>query len=967
MNHDLIAFESSIERLIDAGEFDSALAALRALVEAVIHDPAATGSVLRSPTLDAICQRIGAISLDYVRSEKLCPPPAEPQAEVIILATELHNVGGHSRVVEDIIRALPDKRVLILLTDFFCSDYAFGLDRFTALGIEVRRPERGQYVEHLAWTQMQLACHPDAQVMLFNHHADVAAIAAIQPGLNREVLFCHHGDHHLCLGASLNWTRHVDLFAAHCVDCRANGLAAEFWPLSVDDPGARPHDAQHFLANAQLLSCSSGHDAKFLSPYPFHYWDILPQLLKTSGGSHVHIGSLTEDMLAAIHQGLAAEGLAPTRFVHIPWVDNVGETLKQLGVDLYIGSFPIGGSRACIEAMAAGIPIITHRHMLYPILGSDGAVGDSLIWSWSTPEELLSLVAQATPAALAQQAQHGRDCYLRYNASGSFRAAVRGEQRFEPDARHQRPPGDPLASYLLRSQIRQENTAEVFALLDAIGNQDSTSDTSPLARARALIEAGHLAEANEALMQALELAPEDPQILFELGRLAFLGKMPEEGYNILQQTAQAHPAILPAIEQLAQTLLSAGDTQNGRLLLSLLPTATRAQPSTSAEALARGRSLIEAGHLGEANEALMQALELAPEDPQILFELGRLAFLGKMPEEGYNILQQTAQAHPSILPAILQLGQDMVSAGDMESGRLILSLLRDATNAQRPSGTPADGLARIRGLSDAEWLRVLCDSPKFLDYHGFILPGFPDEQFQINTMGSSNEQAMQEAGLFYRAVLPYVNRMRPLATRTLLDFGTGWGRFPRTFVKIFEPHNIHGIDVDQAMVDVCRNSFSFGHFSRCEPFPPTHIENEQFDLITAYSVFSHLSEDAANGWIKEFARILRPGGLVAFTTQGRDFIDQCAYYRQQSTLSHPWHINLAASFTDAEACRAAYDRGEFLFAATGGGDARPSSFYGEALIPLGYMLKHWNAYFDVLSFIDDRNIMPQAFTILRRK
>jgi tetratricopeptide (TPR) repeat protein len=962
MNHDLIAFESSIERLIEAGEFDSALAALRALVEAVIHDPAATGSVLRSSTLDAICQRIGAISLDYVRSENLCPPRAEPQAEVIILATELHNIGGHSRVVEDIIRALPDKRVLILLSDFFCSEYEFALDRFTALGVEVRRPERGQYVEHLAWTQMQLACHPDAQVMVFNHHADVAAIAAIQPDLNREVLFCHHGDHHLCLGASLSWTRHVDLFAAHCVDCRGAGLAAEFWPLSVEDPGARPHEARDFVAAGQLLSCSSGHDAKFLTPYPFHYWDLLPQLLKASEGKHVHIGPLSEEVLTAIHQGLASEGIEAQRFTHISWVDNLGQTLKQLGVDLYIGSFPIGGSRACIEAMAAGIPVITHRHMLYPILGSDGAVGDTQIWSWASPADLLNLVAQATPETLARQAQHGRDCYLRYNTAATFRAAVRDEQRFEPDSRHLRPAADPLGTYLLRSQIRQENVAEVFALLDAI---DQAEPASPLQRGRALIEEGQLAAANEALMQALEQAPEDPQILFELGRLAFLGKMPEEGYNILHQTAQAHPSILPAIEHLAQTMFKAGDTASGRLLSSLLPAQSR--PTTPAEALARGRALIDAGDLAAANEALMLGLEGAPEDPQILFELGRLAFLGKMPEEGYDILQQTAQAHPSILPAILQLGQTMVSTGDMESGRILLSLLRDATNAQRPSGTSADGLARIRGLSDAEWLRVLCDSPKFPDYHGFILPGFPDEQFQINTMGSSNEQAMQEAGLFYRAVLPYVNRMRPLETRTLLDFGTGWGRFPRTFVKIFEPHNIHGIDVDQAMVDVCRKSFSFGNFSRCEPFPPTHLDNEQFDLITAYSVFSHLSEDAANGWIKEFARILRPGGLVAFTTQGRDFIDQCAYYRQQSTLSHPWHINLAASFSDADASRAAYDRGEFLFAATGGGDARPSSFYGEALIPLGYMLKHWSAYFDVLSFVDDRNFMPQAFTILRRK
>jgi SAM-dependent methyltransferase len=169
------------------------------------------------------------------------------------------------------------------------------------------------------------------------------------------------------------------------------------------------------------------------------------------------------------------------------------------------------------------------------------------------------------------------------------------------------------------------------------------------------------------------------------------------------------------------------------------------------------------------------------------------------------------------------------------------------------------------------------------------------------------------------------------------------------------------------MVDTCRSNFGFGNFEVCQPFPPTAFANNSLDLITAYSVFSHLSEEAANKWFDEFARILRPGGFVAFTTQGRSFVDQCAYFRKQTEFSHPWHQNLAASFVDEAACYGAYDKGEFLFAATGGGDARPSTFYGEALIPAGYMIHKWGDKFDLLTFIDDRSIMPQAFAVLRRK
>jgi ubiquinone/menaquinone biosynthesis C-methylase UbiE len=228
---------------------------------------------------------------------------------------------------------------------------------------------------------------------------------------------------------------------------------------------------------------------------------------------------------------------------------------------------------------------------------------------------------------------------------------------------------------------------------------------------------------------------------------------------------------------------------------------------------------------------------------------------------------------------------------------------------------------------------------------------------------------MREAYRFYQSTLPFLARMRPLTERKYLDFGTGWGRFPRTFLKAVEPGNIHAIDVDPAMISVCKSTFSFGNFEVCSPLPPSSFADGTFDFITAYSVFSHLSEDAANRWVHEFARILRPGGIVAFTTQGSNFISLCAYFRMQQHVANPWHAQLAACFTDQEACYADYDAGKFLFAATGaeGSEVRNASFYGEALIPAGYMIEKWGGMFDLLTFFHDESILPQAFAVLRRK
>lgn len=297
-----------------------------------------------------------------------------------------------------------------------------------------------------------------------------------------------------------------------------------------------------------------------------------------------------------------------------------------------------------------------------------------------------------------------------------------------------------------------------------------------------------------------------------------------------------------------------------------------------------------------------------------------------------------------------------------------IARLQAELSARRASGDQADWKV-INAVSDQKWLDILIDSIEIPSYRGFPLPTFPDDSLQIGTVGSSNTNALREGHNFFLAV-------KRLATRhgcplhpdmKLLDFGTGWGRYARMFLKEFPPDNILGVDVDAGFVDICRASFPYGRFETVPAFPPSGLQSAGVDLIVAYSVFSHLSESAANAWIKEFSHLLAPGGIVAITTQGRSFIEFCEDIRQRGDLESAWHQNLARSFIDREDCERRYDAGEFLYSATGGGDVRPSSFYGEALIPRGYVERNWTDELELLEFIDDRGFLPQTLIMLRKR
>ncbi len=272
-------------------------------------------------------------------------------------------------------------------------------------------------------------------------------------------------------------------------------------------------------------------------------------------------------------------------------------------------------------------------------------------------------------------------------------------------------------------------------------------------------------------------------------------------------------------------------------------------------------------------------------------------------------------------------------------------------------------------VSDEAWLQVLIGSLREPVAREVRLPGFPPESLQRQFVGSAGADSLREAFQFYRTVKSYYAReRRPLAADDrVLDFGCGWGRMVRLFLKDVRAANVVGVDVDPDVVRLCNTTFPYGTFQVVPPVPPTDLPEMHFDLAYAYSVFSHLNEATHLRWVRELARVLKPGGFLVVTTQGRAFIDFCANLRRQGTLETLWHEALARSFADRDAALAAYDRGEFLHEPTGGGDHRPSSFYGETLIPRGYVEREWSRHLALVDFRDDPTWLPQALIVMRKR
>jgi SAM-dependent methyltransferase len=116
--------------------------------------------------------------------------------------------------------------------------------------------------------------------------------------------------------------------------------------------------------------------------------------------------------------------------------------------------------------------------------------------------------------------------------------------------------------------------------------------------------------------------------------------------------------------------------------------------------------------------------------------------------------------------------------------------------------------------------------------------------------------------------------------RAILDFGCGCGRVARHWAAV-EGLEIYGCDYNPDLVAWCVANLPNLRATRNQLAPPTPYVTGSFDLVYALSVFSHLDEVLQRGWLTEFRRLLRPGGLLVLSVLGERMRHRLSVEEQQ--------------------------------------------------------------------------------------
>jgi SAM-dependent methyltransferase len=135
-----------------------------------------------------------------------------------------------------------------------------------------------------------------------------------------------------------------------------------------------------------------------------------------------------------------------------------------------------------------------------------------------------------------------------------------------------------------------------------------------------------------------------------------------------------------------------------------------------------------------------------------------------------------------------------------------------------------------------------------------------------------------------------VERVSPFCNCTsgkILDWGCGPARILRHLPNILGYKNQYfGTDYNPNTINWCKANIPGINFSINQINPPLPYQDQYFDLVYGFSVFTHLSEENHLRWSDELQRIIKPEGVVLVTTHGDAFLERLTTDEQMLYQRH---------------------------------------------------------------------------------
>jgi SAM-dependent methyltransferase len=157
-----------------------------------------------------------------------------------------------------------------------------------------------------------------------------------------------------------------------------------------------------------------------------------------------------------------------------------------------------------------------------------------------------------------------------------------------------------------------------------------------------------------------------------------------------------------------------------------------------------------------------------------------------------------------------------------------------------------------------------------------VLPRTPPESTQVGWVGSSGRLLLQDTLSFARIATARYERLsgNRLEGSRILDYGCGFGRLLRAMLYYSDPENLFGVDPWDQSIAACRDYNVLATVAQSDHLPRSLPVPGPFDLVYAYSVFTHLSERAAICALNVMRSVIKDRGIALITVWNGELWEQ---------------------------------------------------------------------------------------------
>ncbi len=199
----------------------------------------------------------------------------------------------------------------------------------------------------------------------------------------------------------------------------------------------------------------------------------------------------------------------------------------------------------------------------------------------------------------------------------------------------------------------------------------------------------------------------------------------------------------------------------------------------------------------------------------------------------------------------------------------------DVAEEALASGREDDVAVALAPLPSEFFLLLYFDRPKEWPKLSAWLPALPSEGDQRLWAGNSGLYLMHQASLFLDDVFAAYGRS-PLDAK-VLDYGCGWGRMIRLLYNRVKLSNIHGVDPWGPSFDRMAAANVHATLGEVDYIPEKLPFDKKFDVIYAFSVFTHISARSQNAVLKVLRRHIADDGLLAVTIRQANYWPNTAW------------------------------------------------------------------------------------------